>query len=212
MDKAERAVAYGFIGLALTAASGAVIVRLADMGAAHPGGGDLATWVGALGTFLALSGAIWIATSESRRRDRLALTTSQLVAAGMVLRLVHTQAVLTRMARKIHSLSIIDEGVGAFVKLAAQVDEIDLWSMEELLPMVALPKLAVQLAEARDQILTTKKVLLRAKDKEEHLISDGRRAFASAFHKNLSGTVDKVDQSVARCRQAADDFQKSSFK
>ena len=165
---------------------------------------DWGTWTGAIFAGLAFAGTIWIASSEARNREALGLRTAQLVAAGMVLRLAHAESVMVKIAEKLVSLASTDEALTVHMLLARDIDDIDLWSMDELIHMAPLPAIAIQLAEARDQILTTQRILQDLIRREDVRTSEGRMQFARDFRAPMAITIGKISTSITGCRAQAD--------
>ncbi len=174
--------------------------------------GDLATWAGALGAFLAFVGTIWVATSETRRRHRAELITAQLVAASMVLRLAHAGGVVAEVCRGLAEQELIDQGLDAFLKHADNLESIDRWSKDDLLPLIAIPMIAVQLAEAGDQVDSAIKILRKMPTKPKYAFGPERMAFALNIRVLLSKTHKTLDDTVIECRKAADALQFRSFR
>lgn len=166
--------------------------------------GDMATWAGAFGTFVAFAGTIWVATSETRRRTRDELLKARLRAASMVLRLVQAQACIETVCRDLELCGKVDMGVEPFLNSRDTLKNIDIWGIDELIPLAPLPNnAAVQLAAASDQtrsaipILENAAVRLKAEKPTE------RTKFAQSLHKNLSGTASLIEQSIVECEKAS---------
>lgn len=85
-NKILKTLGYWATGLILLIATIIVIRWATDfLDWARFGGGDLATWVGAVGAVGAFIGTIRLATNETRRRNTEALTLARLHGAGMTL-------------------------------------------------------------------------------------------------------------------------------
>jgi hypothetical protein len=200
---------FGIAYSLFTAAWMAIVVA----GTAWPmGAADWAAWMGAIFTGLAFAGTIWIATGETRRSKQAALLNAQLVASSMVLRIVYAAGRVQRVLDEMVLSGTTDRGYPPFAVCAEYLTQIDLWSVDELLPLTATPKIAVQLAEARDQILATIKILVAAPDNRKNADGPGRMAFCEMFHKHVLVTHKKLTDSVEMCKAAASALQVSAFR
>jgi hypothetical protein len=125
---------------------------------------DWGTWVGSIGTVATLYGTIRLATAETRRRERSEQLLARLHAAGMLLRLERAHEIVGRLA---HSMAFVttvkDIGPGLFAHNLKSLEEIELWDVADLVPLVPLPhNVASKLAQAADQIRTVKRLLSEA--------------------------------------------------
>lgn len=96
------------------------------------------------------------------------------------------------------------------VKLSARVTA---WKVEEiraLIEGVPLPMIAVDLAEASDQIRTAVKSFRKTGKNLKYREGPERMILAKSIHPLLAGTLEKVDRSVKACRAASLDLQKYS--
>lgn len=115
--------------------------------------GDLATWVGALGTFLAFIGTITLANSESRRRSQEAMKLAQLTAirfsAITMESIIKCTAVHDQLNANMGTLKNY-ENLKTYEIL---LKECPVWTLEELIPLIVLPNsCAASLASARQGI------------------------------------------------------------
>lgn len=165
--------------------------------------GDTATWVSGFAAFLAFGGTIWIASAEARSREALALRTAQLFAAGMVLRLLHAKSMMEHIKERLKEIALVDEPPSSLTALASKIEEIDLWTIDELMPLVALPEIAVRLAEARDQLLTSKRIFTNLQTRTDIRSPEGRQAFAESAIGPMGITEKKLSESLERCEFAA---------
>jgi|GEM_PF-1731456 len=173
---------------------------------------DAATWAGAFGTFLAFGGTVWLATNETRRRERSELVAAQLLAASMVLRLAHAASALTKASRKIDEAGKVDVGLGQFSDAALEMESIDLWTPVDLTQLAAIPTLAVRLAESGDQIKTAIIILRQFPAKPAANDGPRRMEFARKLYPNLAATQKVVNACSDECRHAANALQIHSFR
>jgi hypothetical protein len=98
---------------------------------------DWATWFGAIGTFSALSGTIYLATVETRRRNAVDFDRARLVAAGFFFRLKALDIVL----EDTNSLSPQSPPLRSarYMIYAQRLLQACNWNAEELAALVVLP-------------------------------------------------------------------------
>lgn len=110
MEKiAEGLIGWIFVFLGLIAAIGGVIMKLADMGTAHTGGGDLATWLGAIFAGLAFGGTIVLAWQRNYADRQAAFRRAYVVAASNTMQLVRFRLALERASVMLTFQKIDDE-------------------------------------------------------------------------------------------------------
>lgn len=98
---------------------------------------DWATWFGALGTFSALSGTIYLATAETRRRNAVEFDRARLVAAGVFFRLKALEVVLDEV--DVLSAQHPPLRTARFMMYAQDLRHACNWNAEELAALVVLP-------------------------------------------------------------------------
>jgi hypothetical protein len=114
--------------------------------------GDAATWAGACGTFLAFIGTIWIAVSESKRRELERMNRAMLTSAGMLPRLTDFMSMTDVLEAELSATSDLDDF--EYVGRAAKLEQACTWTLEEVLPLVALPNnAAYELEFARAKVV-----------------------------------------------------------
>lgn len=162
--------------------------------------GDKGTWSGALGTVGTLIGTIWLATSESRRRHRDEITRARLHAASFMLQLAHASGAIGQVARSLQRDIQIDRGPTPILACLSVMREIELWAIEDLIPLAPLPNnVAALLAEAADQIKSFTKILDKAGRDESLSTPEKRKSFAEKAHRLMSGTASLLDVGIQQC-------------
>lgn len=127
--------------------------------------GDWGTWIGSIGTVGALCGTIWLATEERRRREREAKDLATLAAASILLKLAHTIGLVMRVIQTFEAEPLQANNVGICARAMA---ENELWTDEELLPLLTLPNhIAAKLTLVRRILLTIQR---RCEDAHKHAL------------------------------------------
>lgn len=125
-----------------------------------------ATWTGAVGTVATLVGTIWIASAETRAKKADALAVAMVHAAstrGKIADAVPLMEIALEMTRQQRPLR------ATFLRCAAQVDTIELWTAEELIPFSRLPKrCASRLALARENIILVRRIFGNTDSASDH--------------------------------------------
>lgn len=118
---------------------------------------DWAAWVGAVGTVGTLIGTIWLATAADRRRRREECSRAVIAAHALQLRITSAWSI----AREVKE-SLENESIRGF-QYAAVADWIEgaaLWTDEEVLPLMVLPRnVAAELVATRDLLLDCARAL-----------------------------------------------------
>ncbi|MYM89056.1 hypothetical protein GTP91_17995 [Rugamonas sp. FT82W] len=112
-------------------------------------------WVSAIGTLLAFAGTIWLAQSSSRQQKRLAEDRAIIAAAGLFVRVETASSSVSRVVQliKVSSRPGINRTL-PFLDLASHLMHLDLWTDEEVLPLIVLPnRVAARMAVIRSKIL-----------------------------------------------------------
>jgi hypothetical protein len=123
---------------------------------------DWGTWAGAVGTVATLIWTVRLATAQTRQKTKDDPTLARL-HASMVRRLAHAQTVVADVCRMLDIGRQIQMGPEHCASMAGKLDSIDLWAVDELVPLVPLPSnTAAKLAQSADQIRTAQKVLRKA--------------------------------------------------
>ncbi|MFS2113335.1 hypothetical protein [Herbaspirillum frisingense] len=148
---------FGMLFLAIIAVGGALIRDAANIVDSHQKGGDLATWIGAVGTVGTLIGTIFLANRETYLRQRQEIQIAQLKLTGLHDAIATFHAEIFYF-RQLLSAATTDETAEHMRK--DQYDSfkaLSLWTVEELMPLTSLQNdLALRLARtlgARIQIL-----------------------------------------------------------
>jgi hypothetical protein len=110
---------------------------------------DWATWVGSVGTVGTLLGTIYIARTESRKRERAELLTARLRGTELNLELAHAHNVIGRVASRLVHAEIIDPPPDLFVMCLQELGDTELWNTNDLILLAPLPgNASFKLAEA----------------------------------------------------------------
>lgn len=113
--------------------------------------GDNAAWAGAIGTVGTLAGTIWLATAADRRRLREESSRAVLAAHALHLRIKSAWEIVREAIKTLESVSI--QGF-QYAKAADTIDNALLWTDEEVLPLLILPRnVAVELVATRDVLV-----------------------------------------------------------
>jgi len=97
---------------------------------------DWGVWFGSIGAVGAFVGTIWLATSESRRREREAMDIATLAASSIFLKIALTIGSVNRV---IEALERTADDPKMFDYCSFVISKIERCSNEELLPLIPLP-------------------------------------------------------------------------
>lgn len=111
---------------------------------------DIATAIGTVGSAV---GAVWIASAESRRRNRTETRIAELTASGMVFRITHDKAIIQNGCKWLEESKFLDRSRSAYRDLLHDLSQICQWNALELLPLTAIPgNAASDLAASSDHV------------------------------------------------------------
>ncbi|WP_090180268.1 MULTISPECIES: hypothetical protein [unclassified Duganella] len=111
---------------------------------------DWAAWVGAIGTVGTLIGTIWLATSADRRRLHEEASRAIISAHALHLRITSAWEVVRKAIESLESESI--QGF-KYQQIAETIIDTALWTDEEVLPLLILPRnVAAELVATRDTL------------------------------------------------------------
>jgi hypothetical protein len=162
-----------------------------------------AYWIGAIGTVGTLMGTIWLATSESRRRETENRTRAQMHAVSIKLRLTHIRSVIGYVCRGLDAAAKIDHDPAIILRLIEEVRPLKIITIDELIPLSPLPDgIAGKLAQAADEIRTTVLIFDRAKRTARLSTPEKRAEFCTGMHLLLSDTARLLDAGVIACDAA----------
>jgi hypothetical protein len=100
---------------------------------------DWATWIGSIGTVATLIGTIWLATSTERQRRREKHDLAIVAASDLLLRFHNmSYALVTAKSLLPGMLSANDDPRLALTETMKVIDDVGIWTREELLPLVAI--------------------------------------------------------------------------
>jgi hypothetical protein len=163
-------------------------------------------WIGAAGTVATLFWAVWLATGESRKRRRDELLLARLHGASMVLRLVHAEAMVSAVCQTLDvaNRTPIQLTADHLIHMAKKLDDIGLWEMSDLVPLLPLPdNTAVKLAQVADQISSAKKLFAQTIADYPQMSDNERANFVEHFYTPMSGTHRFLTESVNVCHKGA---------
>lgn len=142
---------FGYIAFGLVIALGALAVVHMIISLPIPEGKG-PEWTGAIGTVGALIGTIWLATTESRRRAHEEIQKANLRAASFHLRIASAAGYVGAVS-EIFATNENPFSAQHFNWAREKLLEIDLWTPDELMPLVPLGnRLAISLAQSADQV------------------------------------------------------------
>lgn len=165
MKIVERSVVGLFTIIALGAALAAVDRVFESNNWKPMGAADWAAWMGAFGTIAAFIGTIWIATGERRVRERKEHDLAMITAASLMFRIIYVRRAINELElaleQRLENSVRVDYGAHY-----TKIEELDIWTNEELIPLVTLPNhAAAKLAAAQTmlkQVINTLEVRMNA--------------------------------------------------
>jgi hypothetical protein len=115
--------------------------------------GDLATWVGGIGTVCTLIGTIVLAMQQQWRQNRERMDKAILVAAAFKLRITHMQSAVDEVIAGIETAREGKPLLSGFAIFADRLKEERLWTPNEIEPLLPLrDNCAVQLGIVADYV------------------------------------------------------------
>jgi hypothetical protein len=161
---------------------------------------DWATWVGSLGTVATLIGTIYLAGTATRQRERQELITARLHAAGMTMRLSVVFSRIgdaRRILRKGAEAGITPENLA---KCHATLANIDMWKVNDLVPLVPLPEnTAVKLAMAADQLPTVTRMAEHLATGFQQIQTQEIKTLVTTIDVMLAAICDMIAQATIVC-------------
>jgi hypothetical protein len=100
---------------------------------------DWGTWAGALGTFVAFAGTIWIATSDRRMRQRAESELARVTAAAFMIRLHHARSALLEVCQELTNTAKVGHGSLNYAQFAFYIRARCSWTTAEVSPLTILP-------------------------------------------------------------------------
>jgi uncharacterized membrane protein len=162
---------------------------------------DWGTWVGSIGTIATFVGTIYLATAEGRQRSTDELVKARLHGASMVLRLAHAESIVGAIVKILDQTATIDNAPTFLETCRAQLDTINLWSIDELVPLAPLPEnTALKLAQAADQLRAFRKILTLQISTGNIHVSEARKKLARELSDKLSGTRRFMNEAITVCQ------------
>jgi hypothetical protein len=182
-NKISKVIGFCAMGLILLVSSILILRWILDfLDWARFAPGDLATWLGAIGTISAFFGTIYIARTETRRRERGERALAQLHAAAWIMRLIHAKSAMDHVINILDSASMAPTDVTFAFKGRAILERISVWSVNDLVPLATLPdNTAKNLARAITYIDGMRKVFDNEILKAEQFTDESRQNIATTF-------------------------------
>lgn len=177
----------------------ALIACLISLGTRHHlSKADWGTWVGAVGTVLTLAGTIYLARTETRRRNRAERDMALIAAADFSIRIVELQHALTAADKWLERNR--DPGMGInYLDCVDILQRAHIWQPSELTPLLHIGRrLAVKLGLAQAEVVSAIQSMKQAEKsgsvknnlKERHF-SDGMRGRLQTAYRHLLRTRDE---------------------
>jgi hypothetical protein len=112
-------------------------------------------WVSAIGTLGAFGGTIWLSLSADRKQTHAARDRAVIAAAGLLVRLgdlrESVEFCIGHLADS--ATATFGNGTHPFMGLSMRLSTLELWSDEEVLPLVVLPdRVAARLVVVRSKV------------------------------------------------------------
>lgn len=168
--------------------------------------GDLATWLGAIGTISAFFGTIYIARTETRRRERSERALAQLHAAAWIMRLIDAKAAMNHVIRILDAAALAPTDVTFAFEGRSILDRITVWSVNDLIPLATLPdNTAKNLARAITHIEGMRKVFDNEIARAQQYTDESRQDVANTFAGSIRTTRDLIDSALTSCRNVVRD-------
>jgi hypothetical protein len=161
---------------------------------------DWGTWIGSIGTVGALIGTIWLATAETRRRDREAQDLATLAAAAILLKTARVTGAIKSLINTLGSELPPGREADAYKICFNTLSMAERWTINDLVPLVPLSNhVAAKLAFV-DQILITVAMSLKGACEDKVQVN---AAFDGELVKQLRIANAALATSVAECRKLA---------
>lgn len=155
-----------------------------------------AEWTGAIGTVGTLIGTIWLATAQTRRRDRDELLRAKLAGVGQMFRLAHAIRDITEVRNTLQTLAICDLGGSHLMNCISKLSAIPLWTADELVPMIPLPgSTAARLAATGDQM----NAVIRKVNEAAMHNSDVRMRLVDQSARMLTQCISHLNAAKSQC-------------
>lgn len=161
---------------------------------------DWATWVGSIGTVGTLIGTLWIATEQARIKRNEQLTLALVAAADLKVRVRNVIRSLAQTRDKLRTpLAQPDRVNEAFAECYRTFDDSDMWTTEELVPLVYLPnQTAAKLAWTGISVQSIKADLKKVSD-GEHSEWDTIRLLTGVMIYEVNSVLDQATKAHADC-------------
>lgn len=166
-------------------------------------------WVGAIGTVLTLVGTIWLATNETRNRERDELQRARLRAAGLLLRVLNVRNAFAEVQSAALATVLSTDDMVSFHELLVRIGRLPMWTIEDVEPLIPLPNnTAALLAQSADEISNLK---LRFQEFDhEYGVSYPEKltTLLVECYNTLRHTVTNLDSCIETCMDARNSLQR----
>jgi hypothetical protein len=128
-------IAWAFFAIcAITEARWLILRVVCQAGWGAP---DWGTWVGAIGTFSALLAAVFLSTSETRRREAADFDRARLAAAPLYFKMKNLSHILDDLLA-IDPAELL-KSPNPFFQFSQRLNNASIWAAEDLVPLTVLP-------------------------------------------------------------------------
>lgn len=165
-----------------------------------PFGEKLATWLGPIGTIATLLLTIRLATAQARTKKQEQIDAALLAAASMLVRLRNLSRGLTHLRQLLNfEFENLADAYSTAAGWSKFIRDDDLWSEEELLPLIYLPNhTAAALAMIRTNVRAVKLRLANMADDPEN-VHYSHAQMMRRLHYQVSSALVEIDRAYEQC-------------
>ncbi|WP_050465902.1 hypothetical protein [Herbaspirillum autotrophicum] len=169
--------------------------------------GDLATWAGAVGTFLAFCGTIWLAFTETRNKQREERTRAVIASAGVALKVSRIRIYLQKLLDELHPLTERVAKLEELVSIGGVLQSATLWTQEDATKLVSLPNdCAAHLAFGLAQYHLLIDMLIRADENTLLQSPENRKRFCVDTISVINYLLVSINLAEKECRIALEEI------
>jgi len=198
----HRVLTYSVVGVFCSIGITCVVLLIAKL----PYWGEKAPeWIGALGAIAAFAGTIFLATAETRRRNREEMSRARLQASALTFRVKHVVLVAKELTSKIEPF--YDEGNAqkclAFCNFVKdRLKSLQLWTVDEIAILTPLSNdIAERLAQVLDEVYHLTQ-LMDAAQRNELETMESRHATKNTLHQAFHRLNKLLGHAVKECYDA----------
>ncbi|MBD8565044.1 hypothetical protein IFU01_12335 [Oxalobacteraceae sp. CFBP 8763] len=162
-------------------------------------------WIGALGTIAAFAGTIFIATAETRRRNREEMTRAKLQASALTFRVKHVVLVAKELNSKIEEFydeADAEKCLAFCTYVKKKITALQLWTVDEVAILAPLPNnTAERLAQVMDEVYRLA-TLMDAAQLNELKTMESRRVTKNTLHQTFHRMNKLLGHAVQECHDA----------